>query len=94
MMIGKCVDQELAGSFPEFVYLFPNGSDYFYVSQFPNKYSHTGCFEARKFHVIKESILLKESKHFSNIDPLASCDEQVKQIDKSKVKKMMTSMNR
>jgi hypothetical protein len=49
---GVCVDPQL---FPEEVfYLFPNGSEHFYASRFPNKNAHIGCFQVNKFQVIQE----------------------------------------
>lgn len=54
MLQGKCVDPELASSFPETVYLFPNGPLNYYVSRFPNKDAHMGCFQADKFQIAEE----------------------------------------
>ena len=54
MLQGKCVDPELAGSFPETVYLFPNGAAHYYVSRFPNEAAHIGCFQKEKFKLIDD----------------------------------------
>ncbi|RJS60138.1 hypothetical protein [Bacillus sp. PK3_68] len=54
MLQGRCVDLELSGEFPKTVYLFPNGPLNYYVSRFPNKEAHMGCFQADKFQVAEE----------------------------------------
>ncbi|MFL0365350.1 hypothetical protein ACH0BF_20290 [Pseudobacillus sp. 179-B 2D1 NHS] len=51
MLQGVCMDPELIGEFPETVYLFPNGPLNYYVSRFPNKEAHMGCFQADKFQL-------------------------------------------
>ncbi|MFL0364640.1 hypothetical protein ACH0BF_16675 [Pseudobacillus sp. 179-B 2D1 NHS] len=67
MLKGKCIDPELASEFPEVVYLFPNGPLNFYVSRFPNKYAHMGCFQADKFQPVE---VWPPEPDASNLPPL------------------------
>lgn len=51
-----CVDDEAADLLEKgkTYYLFANGSEYAYVSRFPNQNAHFGCFSKDRFQIIKE----------------------------------------
>lgn len=55
-MRGICIGcgQSLSLKTGKSYYLFPNGSNHYYVSNFNNKQSHMGCFQAIYFQVIKK----------------------------------------
>ncbi|WP_046180370.1 hypothetical protein [Domibacillus tundrae] len=53
MLQGICSDPEILPTGETF-FLFPAGTDYVYASRFPRKGAHTGCFEKKHFHKIKE----------------------------------------
>ncbi|PAD67311.1 hypothetical protein CHH83_19690 [Bacillus sp. 7586-K] len=63
MLQGICIDTEntVVLTEGEQYYLFPNGTEHYYVSKFPNEGAHTGCFQAKYFKVIeKEDVAMSE----------------------------------
>ncbi|MEP9408603.1 hypothetical protein ABKP09_19990 [Peribacillus frigoritolerans] len=56
MLKGECINPGAVDVLTEGTsyYLFPAGPSYFYVSKFPNKNSHRGCFERKLFTNIRE----------------------------------------
>lgn len=56
MLKGDCINPGAVDVLTEGTsyFLFPAGSTYFYVSKFPNKNSHRGCFERKLFTNIRE----------------------------------------
>ena len=54
MLQGTCIDPDISSEFPETVYLFSNGPLNYYVSRFPNKNAHMGCFQKEKFKLIDD----------------------------------------
>lgn len=53
MLQGICVDNQnsMVLRVGERYFLFPNGKEHFYVSRFPHKGSHTGCFQTKHFRI-------------------------------------------
>ncbi|MCM3705334.1 hypothetical protein M3205_06275 [Cytobacillus firmus] len=62
MLQGICLDDSQSAVLAKgkSYYLFPNGSSYYYVSKFPNKNAHTGCYEANMFAICEEEIWPEE----------------------------------
>ncbi|MFF2449342.1 hypothetical protein ACFVSW_20070 [Neobacillus sp. NPDC058068] len=51
-------------------YLFPNGTQHFYVSKFPNWNAHKGCFQAKYFQIIEKELWPEEPEVRSfSLDP-------------------------
>lgn len=57
MLQGICIDstQTTMLTADMIYFLFPAGPSHFYVSEFPKKSSHRGCFITSRFKVIKDS---------------------------------------
>jgi hypothetical protein len=56
MLRGICTDlgQTAVLELGKSYYLFPNGTKHFYVSNFPNRNAHKGCFQAKYFQIIEK----------------------------------------
>jgi hypothetical protein len=56
LLQGICVDASLTMVLEEGrkYFLFPGGSDHYYVSRFPNANAHTGCFHKSLFQIVQE----------------------------------------
>ncbi|XQY90666.1 hypothetical protein ACNRWW_14160 [Metabacillus sp. HB246100] len=56
MLQGICINTEntVVLTEGESYYLFPNGTDHYYVSKFPNDGAHTGCFQTKHFHLVEK----------------------------------------
>lgn len=67
MLEGICIDTEntVVLTEGERYYLFPNGSEHYYVSKFPNKGAHTGCFQAKHFKLISKTELDREKVYIA-----------------------------
>jgi hypothetical protein len=64
MLQGICTDTghttvlEMGKSY----YLFPNGTQHYYVSIFPNQDAHKGCFQSKYFQIIEKDAWPPEPK--------------------------------
>mgnify|MGYP005829165833 CR=1 FL=1 len=67
MLQGICIRADSADVLlqGESYYLFPNGPNHFYVSNFPNHGAHKGCYHAERFHVKHNEIELHKYKLYS-----------------------------
>lgn len=56
MLQGVCVDPGQTAVLEKYkkYYLFPNGINHFYVSNFPSNCSHMGCFQSAYFQILKK----------------------------------------
>jgi hypothetical protein len=56
MLQGICTDlgQTAVLELGKSYYLFPNDTQHYYVSKFPNRDSHKGCFQAKYFQIIEK----------------------------------------
>ena len=54
----KCIDEGNTSTLRtnEEYYCFPNGDQYYYVSRFPNKGAHFGCFNKSFFEEVVDSV--------------------------------------
>jgi hypothetical protein len=72
MLQGICIDhgQTVVLEKGKSYFLFPNGTQHYYVSNFPNKNAHKGCFQTQYFQIIEKEKwpLEPEIKNF-NLDP-------------------------
>ncbi|ECD6517337.1 hypothetical protein E2329_23020 [Salmonella enterica subsp. enterica] len=77
MLKGVCIDDGNSTVLKpgETYFLFPNGNEHAYVSKFPNKAAHKGCFQMMLF---KEVAATDETEEPKNLDY---------QLDRSKVYK-------
>lgn len=57
-MKGKCIDaaDSTMLKIGHEYFLFPAGSNHYYVSQFNNKNAHFGCYKASKFALIEKDV--------------------------------------
>jgi hypothetical protein len=72
MLQGVCIDQGQSAVLLKGTsyYLFPNGSSHFYVSKFPNRNTHKGCFQAKYFQIIEKELWPEEPEVRSvSLDP-------------------------
>jgi hypothetical protein len=72
MLQGVCVDPGPSAVLEKGTsyYLFPNGSMHYYVSKFPNRNAHKGCFQAQYFQIIEKELWPEEPlQKMSNLDP-------------------------
>jgi hypothetical protein len=58
MLRGICTDlgQTAVLELGKSYYLFHNGTQHYYVSNFPNRGAHKGCFQAKHFQIIEKEI--------------------------------------
>jgi hypothetical protein len=56
ILIGVCIDIGNSAVLQkgDSYYLFPHGDKHYYVSKFPNKNAHKGCFHAELFQLIND----------------------------------------
>jgi hypothetical protein len=72
MLQGICIDQGQTTVLEKGkrYFLFPNGSRHFYVSKFPNRDAHKGCFQTCYFQIIEKQEWPQEPKMISiSLDP-------------------------
>ncbi|MBG9548409.1 MULTISPECIES: hypothetical protein [Cytobacillus] len=62
MLQGICLDDSQSAVLAKgrIYYLFPNGSNHYYVSKFPNPKAHTGCFQAEMFAIYEGELWPEE----------------------------------
>ncbi|MEC1744145.1 hypothetical protein [Schinkia azotoformans] len=82
MLQGTCIDtgQTTVLEKGKSYFLFPNGPIHFYVSKFPNRDSHRGCFSGKYFQIITDTGENK-SKRFQNIEMGENPFEQLSLFD-------------
>jgi hypothetical protein len=58
MLRGICTDlgQTAVLELGKSYYLFPNGTQHYYVSNFPDRNAHRGCFQTKYFQIIEKEI--------------------------------------
>jgi hypothetical protein len=56
MLQGICIDpgQTVVLEKGKNYFLFPNGTQHYYVSKFPNKHAYKGCFQTKYFQIIQK----------------------------------------
>lgn len=56
MLQGICIDpgQTVVLEEGKSYFLFPNGTQHYYVSKFPNQDAHKGCFQTKYFQIIQK----------------------------------------
>jgi hypothetical protein len=72
MLQGICIDpgQTVVLEKGKSYFLFPNGTKHYYVSKFPNRNAHKGCFEAIYFQIIKKEEWPQKPERLSiSLDP-------------------------
>ncbi|MEH7490852.1 hypothetical protein [Neobacillus niacini] len=72
MLQGICVNsgQSVVLEKGKRYFLFPNGTKHFYVSNFPNKNAHKGCFQTNYFQIIEKEEWPQEPKEMViRLDP-------------------------
>ncbi|MDF2790460.1 MAG: hypothetical protein K0S80_3561 [Neobacillus sp.] len=64
MLQGICIDPGYTAALQKGTsyYLFPNGTKHFYVSKFPNRNAHKGCFQTKYFQIIEKEAWPEEPK--------------------------------
>jgi hypothetical protein len=72
MLQGVCIDpgQTAVLEMRKKYYLFPNGMNHYYVSNFPNLAAHKGCFQSKYFQIIEKEPWSQEPEMKSySLDP-------------------------
>lgn len=65
MLQGVCVDRGQTEVLEKgkTYYLFPNGDNHYYVSNFPNEHAHKGCFHSKYFQILEQELYPPESEN-------------------------------